>query len=154
MSGLQYSASQFFVFLLFTYVANLAMLALFRSLASANRFEPQATMMAGIIVLIIAIYVGYSIPRPSMKVWFRWLSYAQPVSFAFEALLSNEFRTLNVPCASLVPSGPGYEGVAVANQVCSVVGAQTGSSIVIGADYIQASFGYTWSHTWRNFGIM
>mgnify|MGYP001589913152 CR=1 FL=1 len=25
-----------------------------------------------------------------MVVWFRWLSYAQPVSFAFEALVSNE----------------------------------------------------------------
>lgn len=25
-----------------------------------------------------------------MKVWFTWLSYAQPVSFAFEALMANE----------------------------------------------------------------
>lgn len=25
-----------------------------------------------------------------MHVWFRWLSYAQPVSFGFEALLANE----------------------------------------------------------------
>lgn len=107
-----------------------------------------------------------------MKVWFRWLSYAQPVSFGFEALLSNEceferrasvsaqadlgsiVRRLNVPCASLVPSGPAYPGVAVANQVCSVAGAQPGSAIVIGADYLQATFGYTYSHTWRNFGIM
>jgi hypothetical protein len=28
------------------------MLALFRALASSNRHEPQATMMAGIIVLV------------------------------------------------------------------------------------------------------
>lgn len=90
LSLFQVSASQFFVFVLFTYVSNLAMLAIFRSLASANRHEPNATLAAGILVLIIAIYVGYSIPRPSMKVWFRWLSYAQPVSFGFESLIANE----------------------------------------------------------------
>ncbi|SCZ91970.1 BZ3500_MvSof-1268-A1-R1_Chr5-3g08254 [Microbotryum saponariae] len=154
MSGLQNSASQFFVFLLFTFAANLAMLALFRSLASINRKEPPATMMAGILVLIIAIYVGYTIPRPSMKPWFRWLSYAQPVSFGFEALIANEFRTLDVPCAGLVPSGAGYANVALANQVCTVAGSRTGESIVIGADYLQASFGYTYAHTWRNLGIV
>lgn len=43
MAGLQPSASQFFIFLLFTYAANLAMLALFRALASSNRAESNAT---------------------------------------------------------------------------------------------------------------
>lgn len=97
----QVSASQFFVFVLFTYVSNLAMLAIFRSLASANRHEPNATLAAGILVLIIAIYVGYSIPRPSMKVWFRWLSYAQPVSFGFESLIANECMWLPRRCCSI-----------------------------------------------------
>ena len=114
MAGLQVSAAQFFVFILFTFIANLAMLALFRSLASSNRHEPKATMwvendpiyvkglkssslshasrFAGLLILVVAIYVGYTIPRPQMKVWFRWLSYAQPVSFAFEALLANECK--------------------------------------------------------------
>jgi ABC-type multidrug transport system permease subunit len=63
-------------------------------------------------------------------------------------------RTLNVPCASLVPSGPAYPGVAIANQVCSVAGSRTGSDIVIGADYLLATFGYSYSHTWRNLGIV
>lgn len=153
-SGLQYSASQFFVFLLFTYITNLAMLALFRALASANRFEPQATMQAGIVVLIVAIYVGYAIPRPSMHPWFRWLSYAQPVSFGFESLLTNEFRTLNVPCAGLIPSGPAYPGVSVANQVCTTVGSVAGEAIVTGSRYLELSYGYKWSHTWRNFGFV
>lgn len=144
MSGLQYSASQFFVFLLFTYITNLAMLALFRALASANRFEPQATMQAGIVVLIVAIYVGYSIPRPSMHPWFRWLSYAQPVSFGFETLLTNEFRTLNVPCASLIPTGASYPGISVANQVCTTVGAVAGQATVSGPTYLDLSYGYKW----------
>ncbi|GAA5925123.1 hypothetical protein JCM10213_000539 [Rhodosporidiobolus nylandii] len=155
MVGLWYSPSAFFVFLLFTFVVNLAMLVFFRMLSSINRAEPNATMMAGIGVLIIAIYVGYAIPRPSMRVWFRWLSYAQPVSFGFEALLTNEFRNLNVPCVSLVPQGPGYAGVDIANQVCSgTAGATAGSAIVNGLRYCEANFGYKWSHTWRNFGFI
>lgn len=54
----------------------------------------------------------------------------------------------------LVPSGPAYPGIDIANQVCSVQGAQTGSRIVVGADYLQATFGYTWDNAWRNLGIM
>ncbi|KAI5479965.1 hypothetical protein MNV49_002255 [Pseudohyphozyma bogoriensis] len=154
MTGLQTSASQFFIFLLFTFVTNIAMLAIFRSMASGNRHESNATMMAGIGILIIAIYVGYAIPRPSMHVWFRWLSYAQPVSFSFEALLANEFRTINFPCSTLVPSGSLYPNVQLANQVCSTAGSVAGQLLVNGDAYIQASFGYTYSHVWRNFGII
>lgn len=130
------------------------MLIFFRMLASANRYESNATTVAGLGVLIIAIYVGYAIPRPSMRVYFRWLSYAQPVSFGFEALLANEFRKLNVPCAQLAPSGPGYEGVAAANQVCTTTGSAPGQTVVRGLDYLEANFGYKWSHTWRNFGFV
>ncbi|BGP40430.1 ATP-binding cassette transporter snq2 [Rhodotorula kratochvilovae] len=154
MVGLGYSADQFFIFLLFTYVTNLAMLIFFRALASANRHESNATTLAGIGVLVIAIYVGYAIPRPSMRVYFRWLSYAQPVSFGFEALLANEFRRLNVPCAQLAPSGPGYEAISSANQVCTTAGSAPGQTIVIGLDYLRTNFGYSWGNTWRNFGFI
>lgn len=154
LAGLQYSASQFFVFLLFTYVTNMAMLAFFRMLAAINRHEPNATMMAGLGVLIVAIYTGYAIPRPSMKVWFRWLSYAQPVPFGFEALLTNEFRTLNVPCVGLVPSGAAYAGITAANQVCSTSGGIAGTNLVSGSQYLLEQYGYKWSHTWRNFGFV
>jgi hypothetical protein len=90
-----------------------------------------------------------------MRVWFRWLSYAQPVSFGFEALLANEFRTLNVPCVSLIPAGAAYPGINIANQVCAgTTGATAGSSIVNGLAYIEANFGYKWSNAWRNLGFI
>ena len=60
--GLGYSADQFFIFLLFTYVTNLAMLIFFRMLASMNRAEAQATLMAGVGVLIIAICACSAVP--------------------------------------------------------------------------------------------
>ncbi|KAK4051085.1 ATP-binding cassette transporter snq2 [Microbotryomycetes sp. JL221] len=154
MSGLAYTADQWFVFLLFTFITTMAMISLFRATASATRFEPIATMIGGLVILVVAMYAGYALPRPSMRVYFRWLSYAQPISFGFEALLSNEFRRLNVPCAQLVPSGPAYPGIDIANQVCAQQGAQPGSDIVNGADYLQAVYGYTYANTWRNFGII
>ncbi|GAA5983374.1 hypothetical protein JCM10908_000258 [Rhodotorula pacifica] len=147
MVGLGYTADQFFVFLLFTYVTNLAMLIFFRMLASMNRAEANATLMAGVGVLIIAIC-------PSMRVWFRWLSYAQPVSFGFEALLTNEFRKLNVPCSNLIPTGPGYADVSTANQVCTTAGSAPGQTIINGSAYVLVNFGYKWSHTWRNLGFI
>jgi len=154
LAGLQPSASQFFVFLLFTFITNLSMLAFFRMLAAINRKESNATTMAGLGVLIVAIYTGYAIPRPSMKVWFRWLSYAQPIPFGFEAILTNEFRTLNVPCVQLVPQGAAYAGLTAANQACATAGGIPGTNLVSGSAYLLAQYGYKWSHTWRNFGFI
>ena len=45
----------------------------------------------------------------------------QPLRYGFEAILSNEFHTIDAPCAALVPKGPGYENVTLANQVCMTV---------------------------------
>ena len=49
-------------------------------LAAWTTAESTATMLAGISVLIFVIYVGYAISRPNMVVWWRWLSYAHPIS--------------------------------------------------------------------------
>lgn len=61
----------------------------------------------------------------------------------------NEFHTLNGVCASLVPSGPGYENVSLANQVCTVVGSVPGQPTVDGNTFASLSFGYSYSNLWR-----
>lgn len=63
--------------------------------------------------------------------------------------MTNEFHTLNGVCSSLVPSGPGYEGTSIANQVCPIVGAEPGQSNVSGQRYVDLSFGYEFGHLWR-----
>ena len=63
--------------------------------------------------------------------------------------MANEFHTLDGPCSSLVPSGPGYEGVAASNQACTVVGSQPGQTRVNGLTYIGLSFEYYYYHLWR-----
>ena len=65
----------------------------------------------------------------------------------------NEFYTINGTCTTLVPSGPGYENVTLANQVCITVGSQPGSATVSGDAYYQ-SFGYSYSHLWRVRGYL
>ncbi len=75
------------------------MSAMFRSLAAATKSISQAMAMAGVLVLAIVIYTGYTIPVPYMKPWFRWLNYINPLAYAFEALMANEFHNTDYPCA-------------------------------------------------------
>lgn len=60
----------------------------------------------------------------------------------------NEFHTLDGICSSLVPSGPGYEGISLANQVCTVVGSLPGQDRVDGNRFVNLSFQYSFSHLW------
>jgi ATP-binding cassette, subfamily G (WHITE), member 2, SNQ2 len=74
--------------------------------------------------------------------------------YGFESLITNEFRTLDGTCASLAPSGPGYENVTITNQVCTTLGSLLGQSTVAGARFVSLSFGYSYSETWRNYGVI
>ncbi len=65
----------------------------------------------------------------------------------------NEFASLQYACANddLAPNGPGYTDIA--NQVCAVVGSDSGRATLSGASYIKAQYGFETSHLWRNIGI-
>ena len=76
------------------------------------------------------------------------LIFGQPIRYAFEGLISNEFHTLNGTCSFLIPSGPGYENVSITNQVCGTVGSIPGQSTVDGNRYIALMFDYSYSHIW------
>lgn len=66
----------------------------------------------------------------------------------------NEFHGQEGLCSILVPSGPGFENINTKNQVCAVTGSKPGLPFVSGDDYLSASFGYEFSHLWRNVGIL
>lgn len=154
MAGLQRSASQFFIFLLFLCTLAIAVKAYFRGLAAACKSPATAQGIAGLSIFVMALYTGYTIPQPTMIGALRWITYINPFRYGFEALMSNEFRTIKGVCSNLVPQGPGYENVPLANQVCTTVGALPGETIVDGARFAQLSFGYSFSNTWMNFGII
>lgn len=127
------------------------MLSIFRTIAALTRTVEQALSIAGIMVLAIANYAGYSIPKSSMKPWFSWIFYINPVSYGFEALMANEFAGQNVPCAALIPP---YPNANIQNQVCVVTGAIPGEATVSGARWLELSYGYSADHIWRNLGII
>lgn len=61
----------------------------------------------------------------------------------------NEFHTIDAVCSTLVPQGPGYENVSLANQVCTTVGSQPGQLLVDGNIYIALTFDVWYSQLWR-----
>lgn len=155
LSDLQRSAGQFFTFFLFVFTMTLTMKAWFRAVTSAVKGPAPAQTVAGLSIMVLTLYTGYTIPQPSMIGALKWISYINPMKYGFEGLMVNEFHTLHGQCASLIPSGPGYDGkVSIDNQVCTIVGSQPGQPTVDGNRYMDLSYGYTFGHLWRDFGII
>jgi hypothetical protein len=116
----------------------------------------DAVRFSGIALNLLIIYTGYVIPKPQLLnqyIWFGWLYYVNPVSYAYEAVITNEFadRTMSCSPMQLVPQGPGVDS---AYQGCSLTGAELNSRTVPGAAYLQTTYNYTRSHLWRNFGVV
>ncbi|KAK9244771.1 ABC-2 type transporter-domain-containing protein [Lipomyces tetrasporus] len=154
MTNLRREVGAFFTFLVFSFSVVMAMSMVFRTIASVSRTISQAMAPAGILILILVIYTGFTIPPRDMHPWFRWLNYLDPIAYGFESLMINEFRHRTYRCTSYVPSGPGYEDVAPSERICSVVGSIAGHDSVLGDDYIGLNFNYYESHMWRNLGIV
>ncbi|KAK4247621.1 ABC-2 type transporter-domain-containing protein [Corynascus novoguineensis] len=156
MTGLDLQPGKFFIQLLFMYTTTFCITAMYRMLAAMSPTMDDAVRFSGMALNLLVIYTGYVIAKPillSQKIWFGWIAHINPLSYSFEAVMSNEFhaRTMDCAPANLVPQGP---GIHPENQGCAVTGAQPGSASVLGDDYIRASFDYTRAHLWRNFGVV
>lgn len=130
------------------------MTALFRALGAGFTTFDGASKVSGIVIMIATTYSGYMIRKGLMHPWFEWMFWINPISYAFDALLSNEFHDKIIPCvgSNLIPSGPGFEDDA--HQACAGVGgAVPGESFVTGDAYL-GSLSYAHNHIWRNFGIL
>lgn len=154
MTNLRRTPSAFFTFYLFSFALVLTMSMFFRSIAATSRTLSQAMAPAAILILALIIYTGFTVPIGDMHPWFRWINYIDPVSYAFESLMINEFHDRRFPCSIYVPSGPGYNNVLSDEKVCSTVGAVAGANYVDGDAYINTTFQYYHSHLWRNLGII
>ncbi|KAF8994409.1 ABC-2 type transporter-domain-containing protein [Cyathus striatus] len=151
---LQQTAGQFFIFFVFIFVVAISMKAFFRALAAAFPSVAPAQAFAGVLLLALLLYTGYQIPKPSMIGALKWITYINPIRYTFEGVMTNEFSTLHGVCSDMVPSGPGYENVPLANKVCTVVGSDPGELRVNGNSYLAISFSYYRKYLWRNFGIL
>ncbi|THH08528.1 hypothetical protein EW146_g8957 [Bondarzewia mesenterica] len=154
MTNLRREPGAFFVFFLFSFTSTLTMSGIFRTIAASSRKLSEALAPAAMFILALVIYTGFTIPTSSMKPWFRWLSYLDPIGYAFETLMVNEFHGREFPCSVFVPSGPGYENATGLARTCSSTGSVAGSNFVNGDTYINKSFKYYHAHKWRNLGIL
>ncbi|OHW94391.1 ABC multidrug transporter [Colletotrichum incanum] len=147
-------AGAFFFFCLVTLLATLSQSAIFRTLASVTRTPDHAMIPSALLGLGLMIYTGFTVPTAYMPGWSRWMGYINPLAYSLEALMANEFHGREFACAAMVPRGPGYENLSLESQICSVVGAKPGSSVVNGDRYINMTFGYYDANRWRNVGIL
>ncbi|CAK9439084.1 uncharacterized protein LODBEIA_P33080 [Lodderomyces beijingensis] len=153
MVNFRRNPGRFFFYWLMNGWCTLVMSHLFRTIGAVSTSLAGAMTPAIVLLLAMVIYTGFVIPTPMMLGWSRWINYINPVGYVFESLMCNEFHDREFECANFVPVGPGYEGIADANRVCTAVGARPGSTVVNGTDYIEGLYNYSNAHKWRNLGI-
>src|SRR6187402_646640 len=112
---------------------------IYRSIAASTKTVSQALAIAGVTTLAIVIYTGFVIPRPLMHPWFKWLSWINPIAYAFEGIFVNELHGQRYTCSQLVPAGPGYS-LTGDNFICAIAGSVIGETTVSGDDYLMSQF--------------
>lgn len=153
MANLSRTASQFFISLLIIFILTMTMYSFFRALGALCASLDVATRLTGVAIQALIVYTGYLIPPWKMHPWLKWLIWINPVQYAFEALMANEFSGLQIQCEPpyIVPNGP---SAIPTHQSCAIQGSTPDSLIVDGSEYIQTAYTYSRSHLWRNFGII
>lgn len=154
MVDLERTAGAFFTYWLIILSTAFCITALFRANGALFKRFDDATKVAGVAVTALFLYTGFQLQKPQMHPWFVWLFWINPLAYAFDALLSNEFSGKIVPCVgnNLIPNGPDY--INSTSSACSGIGgSKPGQSFVYGDDYLK-SLSYGHSHLWRNFGVI
>ncbi|KAJ6100307.1 CDR ABC transporter [Penicillium canescens] len=154
MANLRREAGPLFFFLFVAFLSTMVTSSLFRTIASVSRTMSQAMVPAALLVLGLIMYTGFTMPTMYMPGWSRWMAYVNPLSYAFESLMINEFHDRRFSCSIVVPSGPDYSAVGINNRACAEVGNTLGSTTIQGDIYINDKFQYYHSNKWRNVGIL
>lgn len=89
-----------------------------------------------------------------MHPWSRWIRWLNPATYSLQALLATEMENRVLDCVEpqLVPYGPGYDDKA--SQSCTIAGSASGSTVIVGEDYIDCCCNSSSGIIWRNFGII
>jgi ATP-binding cassette subfamily G (WHITE) protein 2 (SNQ2) len=97
--------------------------------------------------------VGYLIPVPTMHPWFRWITYLNPATYTYEALMANEMSGMILDCVEpqLVPYGPSYNDM---YHGCTVKGTIPGTTSIDGSNFLQSQYLASANHIGRNAGII
>lgn len=154
LANMRRTPAAFLTFYLFAFASLLTGSMLYRTIGAMSRTLTASIAPGADFILMLVIYTGFVLPIPSMHPWFRWFRYVNPVGYAFESLMINEFSGRQFPCSMFIPQGPNYLQADAHQKMCAVTGADPKASIVQGTAYLAATFQYYPEHLWRNLGIL
>ena len=154
LANMRRTPAAFFTFYVFAFSSLLTGSMLFRVIGAMSRTLIASIAPGADFILLLVIYTGFVVPIPSMHPWLRWFNYINPVGYAFESLMINEFSGRSFSCSDFVPHGANYSHIGATEQSCAAVGADTGSTFVDGEKYVAVSYHYRADHLWRNLGIV
>jgi ATP-binding cassette subfamily G (WHITE) protein 2 (PDR) len=155
MINLRRDPGRFFFYLFVNILATFTMSHFFRLIGSMSSTVPQALVPAQIILLGLLMFVGFIVPTEYMLGWCRWINYLNPLAYAFESLMANEFHDRDFSCSSYIPGNPSdHPEWPTDSWVCNAVGAVAGETYVSGDDYLKLAYNYSNAHKWRNIGIV
>ncbi|KAL8835182.1 MAG: hypothetical protein Q9170_003428 [Blastenia crenularia] len=154
LANMRRTPAAFLTFYLFAFTSLMTGSMLYRTIGAMSRTLTASIAPGSNFILLLVIYTGFVLPIPSMHPWLRWFGYLNPVGYAFESLMINEFDGIQFPCVNFVPGGAGYTHVDLGQQRCAVTGAMAGSDVVNGRSYLATTFRYFPGHLWRNLGIL
>ncbi|KAF4633639.1 hypothetical protein G7Y89_g4480 [Cudoniella acicularis] len=153
ISNMRRTPQAFLTFYLFALTTLLNGSMLFRLISTISKTLMISIAPGAHFVLLLVIYTGFVLPMTSMHPWLRWVAYLDPVGYAFESLMINEFSDRSFLCTSFVPEGPHYIGVSPDNKMCAIAGATSGQIYVDGDAYLAQKFRFRSAHLWSNLGI-
>ncbi|KAI1450057.1 ABC-2 type transporter-domain-containing protein [Annulohypoxylon stygium] len=156
MTNLDVDVSKFWIYMLFVYTTTIMITAMYRMFASLAPEINTTVRFSSLALNLLVIYTGYVLPKTQLLndyIWFGWLYWVNPISYSFEAVLTNELSNRIMECApqQLVPQGP---GVLPEYQGCALSGSKPNSRVVAGSDYLETALSYSRSNLWRNFGVV
>ncbi|KAH8651482.1 ABC-2 type transporter-domain-containing protein [Tricladium varicosporioides] len=154
MANMRRTPSAFFTFYIFAFVSLLTGSMMFRTIGAVSRTLTASIAPGSVFCLMLIIYTGFVLPVPSMHPWIGWIRFFNPIGYAFESLMINEFSGREFACVNLIPQGPSYAQASKSSRTCAIVGAMPGSSVVNGDIYLDLMFNYQKDHLWRNLGVV
>ncbi|KAJ2986020.1 hypothetical protein NUW58_g5230 [Xylaria curta] len=146
----QYGFYRAFTEAVASFVCDLPNKIVLTSIGAMSRTLAGSQPPGAVLVMLLTIYSGFVVPFPDMRPWLQWFSYINPVYYAFEAMVINEFSGREFDCSDFIPR----TGRDSSHFICSSTGAVRGSMFVYGDDYIAAAFTFKAEHLWRNLGIL
>ncbi|MCJ1270047.1 hypothetical protein MMC22_009941 [Lobaria immixta] len=154
LSNMRRTTAAFLTFYLFAFASLLTGSMLYRTIGAMSRTLTGSIAPGADFILMLVIYTGFVLPIPDMHPWFRWFRYINPVGYAFESLMINEFSGRQFPCSTFVPQGSSYMQATSNQKMCAVTGAKPAAVVVEGTAYLATTFQYDPKHLWRNLGIL